>query len=105
MPSHKTYKGREIISTLKKKGFKEKASDHIRLILTINGKETKIRTKISHSHKSKQIPTWILVEIAKQLGFKDPHTNKVDWQAFYDLLDCPMDYPTYLNYLQQKGLI
>lgn len=101
----KTYKGRQIINALKKKGFKEENRDHVYLTLLIEGKETKIRTKISHSHKSKQIPIWILVEIAKKLGFKDPHTHKVDWPAFYDLLDCPMDYPSYIKYLQQKRVL
>ncbi|AMM53497.1 hypothetical protein [Pyrococcus kukulkanii] len=101
----KTYKGRQIISSLKKKGFKEENRDHVYLTLLIGGKETKIKTKISHSHKSKQLPPWILIEIAKQLGFKDPKTHKVDWQAFYNFIDCPMDYNQYIQYLQQKGII
>ena len=101
----KTYRGKQIINSLKKKGFKEENRDHVYLTLLIDGKETKIRTKISHSHKSKKIPIPILIEIAKQLGFKDPQTNKTDWPAFYDLIDCPMDYASYIIYLQEKGVI
>lgn len=87
------YKATEISSSLKKKGFEEKTGDHFFYILYVDGKKTKIRTKISHGIKEYGIS--LLRLVWRQL--------KLDKRGFQDLVECPMSYEDYVEYLEKNG--
>lgn len=80
-------------SSLSKKGFKKaKNKDHIYYFHEYNGKETGIKTKVSHSPKFRDISGDILTSIRKQLKLSNNMQVK-------KLADCPMSKNDYINYL------
>lgn len=87
------YKATDISSSLKKKGFEEKTGDHFFYILYVNGKKTKIRTKISHGIREYGIN--LLKQVWKQL--------KLNRRGFQDLIECPMSYEDYVSHLEENG--
>ena len=91
-------KTREIRSGLTSKGFVQSECDHSHLILYIDGKKTKIRTKVSHGSKSRDCGDYLLSIIKKQLRL---HTKK----QLLDLIDCPMTEHDYINILRANGII
>lgn len=85
-------------SALTRKGFKQVEGDHHQFIYhTTDGKKTRIRTKTSHSKKTRDIPDPLLGQMAKQC--------KLVRRDFIDLVDCPMDQHKYEEKLQESGAI
>lgn len=86
-----------MISNLPKKGFMvNKKGHHIFFYHIQDGRETGIRTKISHTAKMKDISNDIISAIKRQL--------KLDTNAeVKDLIECPMDEATYIGLLRKKG--
>lgn len=83
-------KTRKIDSALKEKGFIAKERDHTFYFLVINGKQTKIHTKLSHG--SKEYGDQLLSVMRKQLGLD----NVVELK---DLINCPMSEDQYVELL------
>lgn len=87
---------KEIISSLKKKGFElTRNGDHKIFELIINGRKAGIRTKVSHGNKT--VHKNILSKMAKQI--------KISNAQFNDLIECPLDLNGLLRILQQKNLL
>jgi hypothetical protein len=89
-----TRKAREIKEGLTKKGFITVQGDHTFLFLSVEGRKSSIRTKISHGNK--EYGDNILSLVARQLRIT---TKQLD-----DLLDCPMSYEDYLAILRTKNI-
>lgn len=90
-----TRKAREIKEGLTKKGFIPVQGDHTFLFLSVEGRKSSIRTKISHGNK--EYGDNILSLVARQLRIT---TKQLD-----DLLDCPLSYEDYLTVLKEKKII
>ncbi len=87
---------RLIRANLVKKGFEETvAGDHIYFWLTINGKDTGIKTKISHS--ASECGDILLGLMARQV--------KLARKEFERLVDCTLGKEGYLKILRNNGLI
>lgn len=94
MPRNK----QEVEKSLLRKGFLSKDGDHNFFIYhSLQGKKTTIRTKTSHSPKTKDLTDILLGLMAKQCGL-----TKVD---FLDLVDCPMTRDRYEEKLVAAGLV
>lgn len=89
------YKSSDISNALKKKGFEEKTGDHFFYVLYVNGKKTKIRTKISHGVREYGIS--LLKLIWTQL--------KLDRKGLQNLIECPMSYEDYVTHLEENGYL
>jgi len=89
-------KTRKIDSALKEKGFMAKERDHTFYFLVINGKQTKIHTKLSHG--SKEYGDQLLSVMRKQLGLD----NVVELK---DLINCPMSEDQYVELLIKRKKI
>jgi len=83
-------KAKDVAAGLTNKGFLRHEGDHSFYILWVEGKNTGIRTKISHGEK--EIHDGLLAQMAKQvkLGKKD----------FLNLVDCPLTSEQYLELLR-----
>ena len=90
-----TRKAREIKEGLIKKGFITVQGDHTFLFLSIEGRKSSIRTKISHSIK--EYGDNLLSLVARQL--------KISTRQLDDLLDCPLSYDDYLAILEKKLIL
>jgi|SRR5665213_327689 len=77
----------------KSKGFQLKEGDHAFYRLFIDGKNSGIRTKISHGEK--EIHDGLLGQMAKD--------TKLAKREFLDLVDCPMMHGQYLAILRERG--
>ena len=87
----------DIEKNLPRKGFYQKRSgDHIYFYHTYKGRETGIKTKLSHSKKVKDIADDLLTKMRKQLWLD---INK----QFVELVECPMSKAEYNSFLNQKG--
>ena len=90
-------KTRKIDSALKEKGFIfSKKRDHTFYFLVVNGKKTRIRTKLSHG--SKECGDQLLSVMRKQLGLDDVVELK-------DLIYCPMSEDQYVELLIERKKI
>lgn len=79
------------------KGFIKDYSDHKILRLVVNGKITRIRTKISFGSQHKDYGDTLLDCIKKQLHLG----NKLQ---LLRLVDCTTEYEDYVAYLKTSGV-
>jgi len=89
---------REVISALTSKGFVRSNNDHKKFILYINNQKTNIRTKVSHGRASKDLDSFILSSIKKQI--------KLDTiSQLCELIDCTLSGSDYLKILKINNKI
>jgi predicted RNA binding protein YcfA (HicA-like mRNA interferase family) len=86
---------REVAANLERKGFIADDGDHTFYRLFVDGKNTGIRTKISHGEK--EIHDGLLSQMAKQ--------TRLVRKEFLDLIDCPMTGSQYIELLRERGLL
>lgn len=84
---------REVGTNLERKGFTTSQGDHVFYRLFVNGKNTGIRTKISHGER--EIGDGLLGQMAKQTCLVK--------KEFLELVDCPMTSERYLELLRERG--
>lgn len=84
---------KNVAAGLRVKGFQPHDGDHHFYRLFVNGKNTGIRTKISHGEK--EIGDNLLAQMAKQ--------TKLVKKDFLDLVDCPLSEAKYLEKLREGG--
>jgi len=80
---------------LEKKGFISANRDHVFLFLHVNGKKSRVRTKLSHG-KTEYGPS-LLKLVAAQLHLSNSELD--------DLLDCPMSAEKYISELSKRGIL
>jgi predicted RNA binding protein YcfA (HicA-like mRNA interferase family) len=88
-----TFKVREILNGLEKKGFVQSQGDHTHLIFYCNGKKTSIRTKISHG--SNEVNDHLISLMSTQV--------KLEKRKFEDMVNCPFTLADYLKELETQG--
>ena len=90
-------KGREIDVALCKKGFRrETGGDHLCYFLRdADGKDTDIKTKVSHGTMSDTIGINLISRMARQLHLTKP--------LFLELIDCSLDETHYRKILREQG--
>jgi predicted RNA binding protein YcfA (HicA-like mRNA interferase family) len=84
---------KDVAQNLRRKGFKLDEGDHHFYRLFVDGKNTGIRTKISHAEK--EVHDGLLAQMAKQ--------TKLVKKEFLELVDCPMTVDQYLKLLRERG--
>jgi hypothetical protein len=84
-----TRKTADLRSALLNKGFKLEQTHHEMLWFTVEGKSTSVRTRLSRG--AREYDDGLLGQMAKQLRLRR--------QELDDLIDCPLDYATYLKKL------
>ena len=90
-------RGADIERALLRKGFSLDADgDHRRLVLYVEGRQTQVRTKISHGNQD--YGDDLLSKVRKQLHL----TSKAE---LLDLVDCPMGGAEYLQVLREQGIL
>lgn len=83
--------------SLKNKGFRRDVSgDHVYFFHIFDGKETGIKTYVSHSAKYRDIGPDNLKSMMRQLRLQTVHEAR-------DLLECPMTADEYNNLLRKLG--
>ena len=93
----KVRKVKNIVKTLKKKGFVEERDGHHALYyLYVDGLKTTIYTYMSHGPGSKDYGKKLMGQVKKQLKFED--TKKAE-----RFLDCPMKEVEYVEMLRDLG--
>lgn len=90
----KKVKKDEVERLFKKLGLKLRSTGHNYGWLIVNGKKI---LRVYYSHGKGDIPGKIVSRIRGQL--------KLSLKDFRDLIDCPLDYNSYINILKQKGII
>jgi hypothetical protein len=86
---------RDVMAGLTKKGFSKKENDHTFFHLWVDGKKTRVYTKVSHGEK--EIPDNLLGAMARQLNL-----NK---KQFLELVDCPFTLDAYVTTLRTAGIV
>ena len=89
----KSFKGAEIARSLKRKGFEPGNGDHIFLYLKVDGKRTKIRTKVSHGRKEYTGYLWGCLK--EQLKLDNAHLS--------ELIVCTLSHDEYIKILKEAG--
>lgn len=90
-------RGSDIERALLGKGFRLDAnSDHRRLVLYVEDRQTQVRTKISHGNQD--YGDDLLSKVRKQLRL----AGKAE---LLDLVDCPMSGEEYLQALRDQGVL
>ena len=84
-----------ILKALKRKGFSSKMSSHIKLTFIFDGRDTSIRTWISHGKK--EISDKLLGIMAEQLSLSRQELN--------DLIDCSLGEHDLITLYEQKGVL
>lgn len=87
----------QIENGLEKKGFIRDNKDHRFFRLVVNGKITGIKTWTSHGTKYKVIGDSLINTMRKELRLQ---TNA----QFLNLINCPMEYETYVALLRSQNL-
>jgi predicted RNA binding protein YcfA (HicA-like mRNA interferase family) len=87
---------RDLERNLPKKGFTRRATSHVWFVHKYKGKETNLRTCISHSPGMKDISGDLLTQMRKQLRLDT-------CQEVVDLVECPMDGDAYNEKMIAKG--
>jgi hypothetical protein len=89
---------RKVESGLLNKGFQTDDRDHhYFLYWTVDGKKSEVKTKTSHSKKTKSIADSLLGKMAQQCC--------LDKHQFIELIDCNFTRKQYEQILRDKGLI
>ena len=84
---------RDVRGALAKKGFEDRQGDDVFYHLHVDGKKTKIWTKISHG--AKEIHDRLLGAMARQL--------RLTGGQFRELVECPMSESDYIALLRDQG--
>ncbi len=84
-----------ILKRLMKKGFHPEMSGHVKLTFRYNGRDTAIRTWVSHGKK--EIGDRLLGIMAEQL-----HLSR---QQLDDLVDCRLDEQGLLAHYEEAGIL
>jgi tRNA/tmRNA/rRNA uracil-C5-methylase (TrmA/RlmC/RlmD family) len=82
-------KSQDIRDALLSKGFKYRESDHTYLVLCADGKQTSIRTKVSHGIR--EYGDDLLAQVSRQVGLTKAQ--------LLQLVDCPMTHERYVEIL------
>ena len=90
MTSRKT---RDVSTSLCRKGFQKKETDHTKFHLYIDGKRTGIYTKISHGEVEVHEP--LIKSMAREL--------RLSKEQFLALVDCHIDGDQYISILNENG--
>ena len=90
-----TRKNFKIVSALSKKGLQPQMAKHIKLTFQYEGKDTGVRTWVSHGKK--EIGNRLLEIMAEQL-----HLSR---QEFDDLMNCPLGEQGLVKIYSEKGLL
>jgi uncharacterized protein with gpF-like domain len=87
----------EVKSSLERKGFRQKESDHsLFFYYSKAGNKTTVVTKTSHGTKYKVLYEPLIAEMAKQCRLKK--------DDFLKLIDCPMTQDDYEKKLEGKNV-
>ena len=86
-------KAKDVSATLLRKGFQQREGDHSFFRLYVDGKKTRVGTKISHGEK--EIHDGLLSQMAKD--------TKLVKHEFLELVDCPMTEERYQELLRERG--
>jgi predicted RNA binding protein YcfA (HicA-like mRNA interferase family) len=86
---------RDVAAALVNKGFCPHEGDHHFYRLFVDGKNTGIRTKISHGER--EIGDNLLAQMAKQ--------TRLVMRDFLDLIDCPLSAAGYISKLRDGGYL
>lgn len=89
------FKSKDVEKSLTKKGFKKEPRDHYYFVLYVDGKRTKVKTKLSHN--GQDIDDYLIKNMSKQV-----HLDKV---KFCDLINCPLSENEYKKILKENGVI
>lgn len=89
------FKGRDIDRALRKKGFQRRETDHHRYFLYVDGRKTRVHTKLSHG--TQEYGDTLLGPISRQL-----HLTRVELN---DLIRCPLDAESYVALLRERGIL
>jgi len=90
-------RGSAIEAALTKKGFRlDESRDHRYLVLYIEGRDTGIRTKVSHG--SRDYGDDLLSKVQKELRLP----TKRD---LLGLIDCPLSGDAYVGLLRERGVV
>ena len=81
--------------TLVESAVAPKENDHTFFHLWVDGKKTRVYTKVSHGEK--EIPDNLLGAMARQLNL-----NK---KQFLELVDCPLTHDAYVTTLRTAGIV
>jgi len=84
-----------ILKVLKRKGFSTKMSGHIKLTFVHRGRDTSIRTWVSHGKRD--ISDRLLGIMAEQLSLSR--------RQFDDLVDCPLGGHELVALYEDKGVL
>jgi len=84
-----------ILKALRRKGFSQKMSGHIKLTFRYSGRDTSIRTWVSHGKK--EISDRLLCIMAEQLSLSR--------QQFDDLVDCSLGGSELTALYEEKGIL
>jgi hypothetical protein len=84
-----------ILKALKRKGFSQTMSGHIKLTFRYNGRDTSIRTWVSHGKK--EISDRLLGIMAEQLSLSRLQFN--------DLIDCSLGERELVELYEEKGIL
>jgi hypothetical protein len=90
-----TWKSREIKARLVKKGFKSFQRHHTYLFLYVDGRKSRVHTKISHGIK--EYGDDLLPLVAREL--------KISPKQLDELLSCPLTYEGYISILKTKKFL
>lgn len=87
---------RKVVSSLTKKGFeKDDEGHHVYLRYRfLNGGESKIRTRVSHGSRPKDLNDYRISEMSRQVGL----TKK----EFLELVSCPMSQDDYEEIIRNR---
>ena len=92
-----TYKGREVRSGLKKKGFVESNKAHKFLLYhSLDGLRTEVSTFMSHGSDKENLGEDLISKMAKQC--------RLDKGDFERLISCPLSQPAYEEKLVECGV-
>jgi len=89
-----TLRVRDVINGLSRKGFVVSNRDHKYLIFQVNGKKTRIFTKVSHGHN--EIDDYLINRMSIQVNLEK--------NQFVDLVNCPLSHDNYIRELRNKGI-
>ena len=84
-----------ILKALRKKGFSQKMSGHIKLTFSYSGRDTAIRTWVSHGKK--EISDRLLGIMAEQISLSR--------KQFDDLIDCSLGESELIALYEDNGIL
>lgn len=89
------FKGRDIDRALQAKGFRKKKRDHHRYYLYVDGRKTRVHTKLSHG--TREYGPSLLSAMSRQL-----HVTRSELD---ELIRCPLGYDDYVALLVEREVL